>query len=61
MAPHSRHTTVIREDIEKVSQLEIFASSDTAGVYIVEARSGRQVFVMGHSELTQKNIWDILV
>jgi homoserine O-succinyltransferase len=52
---------VIREDIEKVSQLEILASSDTAGVYIVEARSGRQVFVMGHSELTQKNIWDILV
>ncbi len=48
--PHSRHTTVSREDIEKVSELKILASSDEAGVHIVSRNGGRQFFVMGHSE-----------
>ena len=50
MVPHSRHTTVLREDIEKVSQLKILASSEEAGVYIVSTEKGRQIFVTGHSE-----------
>ena len=49
-APHSRHTTVLREDIEKVWDLRIIASSDDAGVYIVQTKHGRQIFVTGHSE-----------
>lgn len=49
-APHSRHTEVRREDIEKVDELEILAESDEAGVYIVSALNGRQIFVTGHSE-----------
>ena len=48
--PHSRHTTVLREDIEKVSALKILASSDEAGVYIMTSKQGRQIFVTGHSE-----------
>lgn len=35
-APHSRHTTVYKEDIEKVPELEIVSESDKAGVFIVE-------------------------
>ena len=31
--PHSRHTTVLREDVEKVPGLKIIASSEKAGVY----------------------------
>ena len=50
MVPHSRHTTVLRENIEKVPELQILASSDEAGIYAVQANGGRQVFVMGHSE-----------
>jgi homoserine O-succinyltransferase len=50
MAPHSRHTTVYRDDIEKVPELEILASSEKAGIYILKTHNGRQVFVMGHSE-----------
>ena len=50
MVPHSRHTTVLREDIEKVPQLKILASSEEAGVYIVSTEKGRQIFVTGHSE-----------
>ena len=48
--PHSRHTTVAREDIEKVPELKILASSEEAGVYLVAKKGGRQIFVMGHSE-----------
>ncbi len=48
--PHSRHTTVLREDIEKVWDLRIIASSEEAGVYAVQTKGGRQIFVTGHSE-----------
>jgi homoserine O-succinyltransferase len=50
MVPHSRHTTVLREDIEKIPQLKILASSPEAGVYAVASKGGKQVFIMGHSE-----------
>ena len=48
--PHSRHTTVLREDIEAVPGLKIIASSEKAGVYAVMNKEGRQIFVTGHSE-----------
>ena len=48
--PHSRHTTVEREDIEAVPELKIIASSKEAGVYAVMTKEGRQIFVTGHSE-----------
>ncbi|MBQ3252361.1 MAG: homoserine O-succinyltransferase [Oscillospiraceae bacterium] len=48
--PHSRHTTVLREDIEKVPELKILASSEKAGVYALMNDKGRQIFVTGHSE-----------
>jgi homoserine O-succinyltransferase/O-acetyltransferase len=60
-APHSRHTEIRHADIEKVSELEILAESDEAGVYMVGTRDGRQVFVTGHSEydpLTLKKEYD---
>jgi len=50
MAPHSRHTTVYREDLEKCGALKILASSEEAGVYAATTENGRQVFIMGHSE-----------
>ena len=49
-APHSRHTTVLREDIEKCPELRILASSQEAGVYAVMTKHGKQIFVMGHGE-----------
>ena len=48
--PHSRHTEVRREDIEKHNELEIVAESPESGVSIVIARGGRQIFVTGHME-----------
>lgn len=49
-APHSRHTTITREDVQKVPGLKILASSKEAGVYAVMSKGGRQIFVTGHSE-----------
>ena len=50
MAPHSRHTTMDREDIEAVDGLKILATSKEAGVYAVKNESGSMFFVFGHSE-----------
>ena len=49
-APHSRHTTILREDVENIPGLKILASSKEAGVYAVMSKGGRQIFVTGHSE-----------
>lgn len=49
-APHSRHTEIRQNDIEKDSRLRLLSISDEAGVYIVSANSGRQIFVTGHPE-----------
>ncbi|ULQ60945.1 homoserine O-succinyltransferase [Brucepastera parasyntrophica] len=49
-APHSRHTAIRREDIEKFSDLEILAESDEAGVFLVASRDGRSIFITGHAE-----------
>ncbi len=48
--PHSRHTTIRREDVEKEPRLKIIASSKEAGIYAIHTDGGRQVFIMGHSE-----------
>ena len=50
MVPQSRHTTVLREDIERVPQLKILAASEETGIYAVSTENGRQIFITGHSE-----------
>ena len=62
--PHSRHTTVFREDIEAVPELRVLSSSEEAGVYAVFTKEGRQIFIMGHSEydadtLNQEYVRDV--
>jgi homoserine O-succinyltransferase len=49
-APHSRHTEVLREDIEKHPELRILADSQEVGPHIISIENGRQIFVMGHQE-----------
>ncbi|WP_319480628.1 homoserine O-succinyltransferase [uncultured Draconibacterium sp.] len=54
--PHSRHTEIRKEDIEKVNELQIIACSEEAGVSIVKAKNGRQLFVTGHSEYSRNTL-----
>ncbi len=48
--PHSRHTSVRREDILACDQLQLIAESDECGVSMVMAREGREFFITGHLE-----------
>ena len=50
MVPHSRHTTVYKEDIEQNPDLKIISESDKAGIFIVENKIKNQIFITGHSE-----------
>ena len=54
--PHSRHTTVLREDIEKVPELKILASSEESGVYAIATKGGKQIFITGHSEYDPRTL-----
>jgi len=56
--PHSRHTEVRREDIEKVENLKILSESPESGVYIVISKDGKQIFVTGHSEYDANTLRD---
>ena len=50
LTPHSRHTTIRKEDILKVKELKILSESDKAGVYAISTDGGSQIFITGHSE-----------
>ena len=50
LVPHSRNTTVLREDIEAVPGLKVMSVSPEAGVYAVKTEGCKQVFLFGHAE-----------
>ncbi|MDR3564603.1 MAG: homoserine O-succinyltransferase [Negativicutes bacterium] len=59
--PHSRHTEVRRQDIEKVPELCLLSESAISGVYAAANIDHRQFFITGHSEydpLTLKGEYD---
>lgn len=57
-APHSRHTMIKAEEINKNPELKILSQSDEAGVYIVSSRGGREFYVTGHSEYSPLTLHD---
>jgi len=54
--PHSRHTEVLEEDIQKVPELNIVSKSDISGINMVMTEDGRQFFVTGHSEYSRHTL-----
>lgn len=48
--PHSRHTTILPEDVYANPELTVLSDSPEAGICIVMAKKGRQFFVFGHLE-----------
>ncbi len=58
LAPHSRHTGIKSEDIYACEDLTVLAESDTAGIYLVMAGDGKQIFVTGHSEYDRYTLRD---
>jgi homoserine O-succinyltransferase len=54
--PHSRHTEIRASDIEKVPELKVIISSEEAGVCVVKAQNGRQLFITGHAEYSRNTL-----
>ncbi len=48
--PHSRHTTILEEEVRAVKELRILSTSKDAGVYAIATDGGRQIFITGHPE-----------
>jgi len=48
--PHSRHTTIEKNDLLAKEGLEILSESPEAGIAIVSSRGGREFYLTGHSE-----------
>ena len=57
-APHSRHSEIRREDVEEVPDIEILSESKEAGLYMLMARGGREIFITGHSEYSPNTLKD---
>ncbi len=56
LVPHSRHTELRAQDIEKVEDLQILATSKEAGIAIVASRNLQRVFCTGHLEYTRETL-----
>ena len=50
LAPHSRHTYIRMEDIEKQEELVLLADSEKAGPLLMIKEDGSQIFIVGHFE-----------
>jgi len=50
LAPQSRHTACCREAITSEPRLTIQSETVEAGIFIVTAREGREIYVSGHLE-----------
>ncbi len=48
--PHSRHTTMLKKDIEGEPEVSILSESEEAGIAIAASRGGREFYLTGHSE-----------
>lgn len=49
-APHSRYTEMSKEDIMANDKFKILAESEEAGIFLVMAEEGKNIFVLGHPE-----------
>ncbi|MCL2070174.1 MAG: homoserine O-succinyltransferase [Treponema sp.] len=50
LAPQSRHTSIDRNAVAAEKALAIQSETEEAGVFIVTAREGREIYVTGHLE-----------
>lgn len=50
LAPHSRHTTVLKEEIENDPRLILLSTSAKAGVFMVKSKDSKHIMITGHLE-----------
>ncbi|MBQ9792957.1 MAG: homoserine O-succinyltransferase [Clostridia bacterium] len=54
--PHSRHTTVKVEDVEKVKDLLVLSKTEETGVSIVKSKDNKKIFLTGHMEYDRNTL-----
>lgn len=57
-APHSRHTEIRHEDVEKVKELRILSESPQSGIFVVGTKDCRQIYATGHLEYDATTLQD---
>ena len=50
LCPHSRHTEVAMQDVQKCDAISILTESEEAGFLMGMADNGRKIFIQGHPE-----------
>ncbi|WP_010651925.1 homoserine O-acetyltransferase MetA [Oceanobacillus massiliensis] len=50
LAPHSRYTDIMLEQIRNHPELQILAQSDQAGVFLATSKDGKNIMATGHLE-----------
>ena len=48
--PHSRHTTVKTQDVQKIEDLIILSESNETGLSIAKSKDNKKIFLTGHME-----------
>ncbi|MCR5120841.1 MAG: homoserine O-succinyltransferase [Ruminococcus sp.] len=54
--PHSRHTGINEDEVEKVPELTVLARSKEAGIHIISDSTRRQFFLLGHWEYDRETL-----
>lgn len=54
--PHSRHTTVRVEDVEKIDDLIVLSKTEETGVSIVKSKDNKKIFLTGHMEYDRNTL-----
>lgn len=49
-APHSRYTAIDEKAVRLNDRLQILAESEEAGIFMIIADDGKQIFILGHPE-----------
>ncbi|MFE8702143.1 homoserine O-succinyltransferase [Cytobacillus sp. FJAT-54145] len=50
IAPHSRYTDVLKEEIQACNSLKLLSHSEIAGPFIISSHEGKQIMITGHLE-----------
>lgn len=54
--PHSRHTEIHIDDVAKEPSLKVLATSKDAGLYMIMAQNGKELFLTGHAEYNARTL-----
>jgi homoserine O-succinyltransferase len=54
--PHSRHTEIHIDDVVKEPSLKVLATSKDAGLYMIMAQNGKELFLTGHAEYNARTL-----